>query len=73
METNENHKDLEACLRTFKKLAYKIDEINTKLSHVIERLREQHIKNLFDESNSNQSFFKEYEKHDQPDEEDLDY
>jgi len=73
METNENQKDLEACVRTFKKLAYKIDEINTKLTHIIERLREQHIQKLFDESDPNQAFFQEYKRQEQLDDEDLNY
>ena len=49
METNQNHKDLEACLRTFRKLAFKIDEMNTKLTHIIEDLREIYYKKTFDE------------------------
>ena len=51
METNENHKDLEACLRTFKKLAFKIDEMNTKLTHIIEDLRQVYFRNQFDVPN----------------------
>ena len=69
METDTNHQDLEACLRTFRKLAYKIDEMNTKLTHIIERLREQHVQRLFEEPmDRDRRFFEAYEKHDQLDE-----
>ena len=46
MKTDNSQKDLEACLRTFKRLAYKIDEINTKLTHIIETMREQYIEKI---------------------------
>ena len=71
METDPNQKDLEACLRTFRRLAFKIDEMNTKLTHIIEKLREQHIQRLFEEPMQNDhKFFEEYDKYDQPDEDD---
>lgn len=72
METDKEQKDLEACLRTFKRLAYKIDEMNTKLTHIIEDLREVYLKNKYDVRDDLDHFWKDYEKHDQPDEDDED-
>ena len=69
METNNNQKDLEACLRTFKRMIYKIDEMNSKLTHIIEDLREVYFKRSFEEPYSNDKFFEDYNKHDQPDDE----
>jgi len=71
METNQNQKDLEACIRTFKKLAYKIDEMNTKLTHIIDNLREHAIKKQFEEPEPYKKFFEEYDKYDQLDDEDM--
>jgi hypothetical protein len=71
METNNNQKDLEACLRTFRRLAYKIDEMNSKLTHIIEDLREVYLRKSFEEPYSEDTFFEEYNKHDQPDDDDL--
>jgi len=68
MKTDSNQKDLEACLRTFRNLAYKIDEMNTKLTHIIENMREQYIKRKYDEpDDDNLRFFDKYDKYDRPD------
>jgi len=67
METQNNQNDLEACLRTFKRLAYKIDEMNTKLTHIIEDLRQVYMKSHFELPGQPDPFWQEYEKHDRPD------
>jgi hypothetical protein len=69
MKTDTNQKDLETCLRTFKNFTYKIDEINTKLTHIIENLREQYIKRKYDEPDDDNSFFDKYDRPDNDDEE----
>jgi hypothetical protein len=70
MKTDSNQKDLEACLRTFRNLAYKIDEMNTKLTHIIENMREQYIKRKYDEPDDDLKFFDKYDRYDQPDTDD---
>ena len=69
METNNNQKDLEACLRTFRRLAYKIDEMNSKLTHIIEDLREVYFRKAFEEPYSDEKLFEDYNNNDQSDDE----
>ncbi len=76
METDDDQKYLEACLRTFNRLACKIDEMNSKLMHIIEDLREVYLKNKYDVRDDLDSYWKYYEKQDDPgedDEEELSY
>jgi hypothetical protein len=45
--------------------------MNTKLTHIIEGLREQYIKRRFEEPEPYKKFFKEYGRNNHPDDEDI--
>ena len=67
MRTEKQQKDLESTLRTFRNLVDRFDDMDKKLNHIIENLREQYLRSATEEISPD--FLKMYDQYDRSDEE----